>query len=417
MWEFIQHQLQTNQFFSAGLVVSVLGGLILALKQLPNQLLLKVKDRFVFTATIYQFDPLYDDFEAWFFKRYKNKYRNVEAVSRAIGDNLSNDDKPPLIGESISPPRNVLYKQIQGLFFIKYKGRLIHIRKGRDKLEHTSDIRALYINQYHLSCIGGSQVIKELLEDCILYNAKKEPDELKIYSHNSYGDWYVSGRITAKDINNIILPDTVKEKILTDISNFNNSKDWYKKASIFYKRGHLYHGSPGNGKTSLSLSLASFMERDLYCLDLNSISENEGLKRLFGTMAGNSFLLVEDIDGFYNLRVPVKKDSKISFSTFLNCIDGAFYKEGIFTVITTNKIELVDPALIRNGRMDLVLEIPQPGIDEINKYLQIFFNDNYAISDYSHNYSMCDIQEICLKHKDNPDLAVKELGSLLNIAS
>lgn len=294
-------------------------------------------------------------------------------------------------------------------FFIKYKGRIIHIKKGRDKLDHTSDIRALYMNQYHLSCINGSKIIKELLEDCVIANSIKEPDELKIYSHNSYGDWYVSGRITAKDINNVILPPKIKNEILDDIKIFLSSKDWYKRASIFYKRSHLYKGLPGNGKTSLSLAIASHMNRDLYCLDLNSISENEGLKRLFASMSSNSFLLVEDIDGFFNLRQPVKKDSKISFSTFLNCIDGAFYKEGLFTVITTNKIEMVDSALIRNGRMDLVLEIPQPGLDEINQYVKNFFGGDHFISAYNKNYSMCDIQEICLRNKNNPCECIKEL--------
>lgn len=111
MWEFIQHQLQTNQFFSAGLVVSVMGGLILASKQLPKQIFDKVKSRFIFTATIYQFDPLYDDFEAWFFKQYKNKYRNVEAVSRENSDR----DTPRIIG-SANDNRRVKYRQIEGFF-------------------------------------------------------------------------------------------------------------------------------------------------------------------------------------------------------------------------------------------------------------------------------------------------------------
>lgn len=407
MWEFIHHQLQTNQFFSAGIVVSALTGIVFALKKVPGQIFDKIKDKFIFTATIYQTDPLYDDFEAWFLHKYKGKYRNVEAISREI---IENKEAPTYPGQSISNPRHVTYKQIRGLFFIRYKGHIIHINKNRDKLDHTSDLRSLYMNHYQLSSIRGAGIVKELLEECLAYNANKEPDTLKIYTHSSYGDWYVSGRISAKDMGSVILPPDVKQQILTDIKDFQQSKDWYKKASIFYKRGHLYHGVPGNGKTSLLLAIASFMGRDLYCLDLNTLADNEALKRAFSAISGNGYLSIEDIDGFYNLREAVKKDSKISFSTFLNCLDGAFYKEGLFTGITTNKLHLVDAALMRNGRMDKVIEIPQPGIDEVNQYLKVFYDlDDLHIDEYSHNFSMCDIQEICLRNKNNPYDCLNEL--------
>lgn len=412
MIEFLKEQLQHNQFLITGLIVSFLGAIVIILKQAPGKIYDKVKDRIVFTATIYQTDSLYDDFENWFFAKYKNKYRNVEAVSVEI--NSEKIGYAHLPHENTKATRQVKYKQIAGYFIIKHNGAIVTIKKGRDKLEHTNDLRSLYMNQYHISCINGSKVIKNILQECINFNQNSQSEKLKIFTHDSYGNWVVSGYVTPKDLDVVILPKEVKKNIVDDIENFKSSKDWYKQASIFYKRGHLYHGLPGNGKTSLSLAIASYMGRDLYCMDLNSISENANLKRLFQEISSNGVLLIEDIDGFYNLRQPVKKDSKLSFSTFLNCLDGAFYKEGLFTIITTNKIDCVDHALKRNGRMGFVLEIPQPSIEEVTKYVNIFFNTETKLSAYSHNYSMCDIQEICLTNKTdlNKCLQILQVGAL-----
>jgi chaperone BCS1 len=416
MWQFIQHQLQTNQFLSTGLVVSVMGALVLALKQMPGQLYNKAKSRFVFSATVYQFDPLYNDFELWFFNHHGDKYRYVEAVSQ---DQDTSNSPRVLESAKESRKRKVSYKQIDGVFFIKHKGQYILVSKNREKLEHSSDVRNLFMNQYTFKAIRGAEIIKDFLNECIELNSQKEPNELKVWTHNPYGDWYISGCITSKQIENVILPIDVKAKILYDIKEFQSSKEWYKKASIFYKRGHLYHGLPGNGKTSLSMAISSFMGRDLYCMDLNILSDNDSLKRTFNNISSHGVLLIEDIDGFYNQREAIKKDSKISFSTFLNCLDGAFYKEGLFTIITTNKLNSVDAALMRNGRMDKVIEIPQPGIDEINQYLNAFYGaDDLKLLEYTASYSMCDIQEICMRHKNDPRECINELNGQkhLNIA-
>ena len=67
--------------------------------------------------------------------------------------------------------------------------------------------------------------------------------------------------------------------------------------------------------------------------------------------------------------------------------------------------------------MDKVIEIQKPGIDEVNQYWKAFYGNDHSIVNYTHDYSMCDIQEICLRNKDNPEKAVLELSSHLHVAS
>jgi hypothetical protein len=404
MIEFFKHQLVSNQFMSAAIAAFILGFIGIQLKAMPVKAYNFIKSKLLFTATILEQDILYDEFESWFYSEYSEKYRNVEATSRE----QKNRDFPSMGG--FDDNVNVYFKQKEGNFFIRYNGKIIFITKGREKLEHASDVRSLFLNQYHLTCINGSEVVKSLLEDCRIRALKRtKENEIKIFSHNPYGEWYISSKISSKNIENIFLDDDTKDKIISKLDGFGNSFEWYKKASIFYKMGLLFWGAPGNGKTSLSLSIATYTNRDIYCLDLNSISENSNLRKLFENLSKSAVLLIEDIDGFYIGRNPIKKDNKISFSTFLNCLDGAFFKEGLITIITTNKIENVDEALKRKGRMDIVVEIKKPTTREINKYITAFYGLQLNVGYYEGDLSMCDIQNICIEHPDNPASAMEKI--------
>lgn len=406
MIEFLKQQFLHNQFFSAAVVASIIAGMIVWLKKVPIDIYNAIKQRIIYGVTIYQNDPLYDDFEAWFYSTHHNKYRNVEAgLKKTKGDYGMIE---PYLNSNFQV---IYYKQIEGFFIVRYKRRIIFVKKGRDKLDHASDIRSIYFDQYHITTFLGLNIIKRLLNECVELNySKKREDSIKIYSHNTYGEWYSYGLINSKKIGNIIIDAELKQRLLTDIDKFNASKDWYERASIFYKRGYLFWGQPGNGKTSLAIGLANHLKRDLYILDLNSITENHMLKTAFSNVGKNSVLLIEDIDGFYNLREPVKKDSKLSFSTFLNCLDGVFYKDGLITIITTNKIQMVDEALKRSGRMDFVEEIKKPTQNEIKEYLSRFYRVQVEDFNYDSNLSMSDVQAICSRYQDDINKAILELS-------
>ena len=105
-------------------------------------------------------------------------------------------------------------------------------------------------------------------------------------------------------------------------------------------------------------------------------------------------LAIEDIDAAFDGR---KKKAKVTFSALLNCLDGLFYKDELITIITTNHIEKLDKALIRPGRVDLKLEITNPGKDEVEEYLSIFYSQTITIADdYASEYSMAEIMNFCI---------------------
>lgn len=407
MINFFQQQLQHNPFFLTAFVAGIVSGVVIYFKDGVREMYQLLQRKLVFTCVIYQNDPIFSDFEIWFYAHYGEKYRNVEASTSETTDNYY---PAPAIGNKIKEAK-VYFRQSEGIFFINFKGKFILIKKGKEKLEHATEIRSVYFNQYHFYAIRGSKKIKELLETAVDFSAKKaKANELRIYANTAWGEWNISSRISAKDIANVIINQGRKAELISDMDTFLSSKEEYDRRHIFYKRGYGFHGDPGNGKTSLALAMASYMNKDIYSIDLNSLNGNSELRTAFVNLNGNAVLLIEDIDGYFKLREPVKSDSKISFSTLLNCIDGALYKEGLVIIITTNKKDHLDPALIRAGRIDMMFEVPRPGADEINQYLKVFYALQYfdAIP-FNGVLSMCDVQEICLNNKDNVAVAVEDI--------
>jgi SpoVK/Ycf46/Vps4 family AAA+-type ATPase len=175
----------------------------------------------------------------------------------------------------------------------------------------------------------------------------------------------------------------------------------------------MFHGLPGNGKSSLALSLAQDIKRNVYMLNASKNMTDATLISLFGDLRANSVLLVEDIDTIFGKDRKSRKN--FTFSTLLNCLDGVLSQEDIIVIFTTNHPERLDPALIREGRIDFKLEITNPNKGEIEEYLNLFYEDTVAINAFSENKNlpMVVIQNFCIKHKNNVKKTIKLINKKL----
>ena len=89
---------------------------------------------------------------------------------------------------------------------------------------------------------------------------------------------------------------------------------------------------------------------------LNSPSmHDDKLQSKLGEIPPRSIVIFEDIDSIFIGRENVSSKAKkqVTFSGFLNALDGVRSKEGMIVFMTTNHIEKLDPALIRPGRCDV----------------------------------------------------------------
>lgn len=380
-------------------------GAVYYLKAIPGRIYDSIKNRLIYTVKVYQYDELFDMLEKYLGNFHQKQYRDVEAV---IGDN-SYGMPQGLEGSSNPNIKGLTYKQEENTFVLKHLGKKILITKAKEKVDKAGSAKDMFFRKFTLSGIKAKSQIDSLLKEAINF-CKKDEDKnvLRVYSNNQYGDWECSSHIRIKPITNVILNPETKSKITKDIDTFLLSEQWYKDVHIPYKRGICFYGPPGTGKTTISLALANYTNRNVYCLNLNCIDDDSKLPRCFGNMNDNSILLIEDIDRVFSGRDNVKEGSKITFSSLLNCLDGAFYKHGLITIITTNHIEKLDEALLRTGRIDLKVEIPLPTEREISEYLSLFYKQDIQIEG-DFDLKMSDVQEICISNRSNSDKAIETI--------
>jgi chaperone BCS1 len=147
-----------------------------------------------------------------------------------------------------------------------------------------------------------------------------------------------------------------------------------------YKRNYLLYGKPGTGKSSLIFALASELNYKIKIIDLKSVSSvGDILYKIADT--NKTFYVFEDIDALSTSFVErgeidtslVKQDNKpvaetprsledskeqgLNLSDILNVLDGLYTPEGIICFFTTNHIEKLDSAFLRDGRMDYKIEL------------------------------------------------------------
>lgn len=147
------------------------------------------------------------------------------------------------------------------------------------------------------------------------------------------------------------------ESVLEEIQFWLDHQEWYEERGIPWKRGFLFYGRPGTGKTMFTRALAEKLNLPLLIFDLASMDSTE-FNHAWSQLLPRRIALFEDFDSIFHKRINIM-DSGLDFSTILNAIDGADKKQGILTIITTNHPEKLDFAL--GGPIDGVIKKDRDG--------------------------------------------------------
>ncbi|KAI9881257.1 MAG: hypothetical protein M1830_005543 [Pleopsidium flavum] len=171
--------------------------------------------------------------------------------------------------------------------------------------------------------------------------------------------------------NEVILDSAMKKKLIDDIEGFFDRKNAYKQFAVPWKRGIIFHGVPGNGKTISikalmhSLSVRSEPVPSLYVKSFDACQGPQYSIRSIFAHARNSapcLLIFEDIDSLVTDKVR---------SYFLNEVDGLESNDGIIMIGSTNHLEKLDPAISkRPSRFDRKYEFKLPAETERTAYCE-----------------------------------------------
>lgn len=170
----------------------------------------------------------------------------------------------------------------------------------------------------------------------------------------------------------IALEASIKDKVRREIFDFFKVKDLYKKANLPFKRGVALYGPPGTGKTMIAKIIASTMKETVIWVKAGDIATADDINRVFrlARMGAPSVVILEDID-FYTEDRSSGSPSKIGIATLMSNLDGLEENDGILVVVTTNRIDLIEKAIIdRPGRIDSRIFIGELGRDSIAYLLE-----------------------------------------------
>ncbi|KAF2789889.1 P-loop containing nucleoside triphosphate hydrolase protein, partial [Melanomma pulvis-pyrius CBS 109.77] len=160
----------------------------------------------------------------------------------------------------------------------------------------------------------------------------------------------------------IDLDEIIKNDLVKDVEEFVGPRrtQWYANRGIPYRRGYLFHGPPGSGKTSTSTALAGHLKTNLFITSISEIRDDQHLRLIFQYPDAGDIVLLEDIDSAGIIREDMsgkseqkaKKKKGVTLSGLLNVIDGTCGTSGVILIMTSNNPESLDKALVRPGRID-----------------------------------------------------------------
>lgn len=159
------------------------------------------------------------------------------------------------------------------------------------------------------------------------------------------------------------------------------SQDALQRVERLIPRGLVFWGPPGTGKTLIAKALATAIGAAVNVVsgpELKSrwVGESEAqLRQVFyrARQSAPALIIFDELDAFASAR-GTYRGSGVEHSMvnqLLTELDGFRTDELVFVVGTTNLVELIDPALLRPGRFEFVIEIPYPDADSRREILQI----------------------------------------------
>lgn len=260
--------------------------------------------------------------------------------------------------------------------------------------------------------LAGRQALLTELEEVVRRSQEKRRRPA-FRMLDRWDDWTSLHELPARDLDSVVLPGGQLERLIADVGRFLDSEGEYVRRSIPWHRGHLYEGPPGTGKTSVARAIASHFGMDVWYLPLADVKKDGALIRTVTEITPRSMLLLEDIDVFHAATQRDDENGGVTLSGLLNSLDGIATPHGMFTVMTSNTPEVLDDAVVRAGRADLIEHFGYATPDQVTRLVSRYYGQPVPqLLATLPRITPGDVVEAC-KRSDTPAAALGELTTAL----
>jgi transitional endoplasmic reticulum ATPase len=176
----------------------------------------------------------------------------------------------------------------------------------------------------------------------------------------------------------------------------------------------LLYGPPGTGKTLIAKAVATTTESNFISIkgpELLSkwVGESEkGVREIFrkARQAAPCIIFFDEVDALVPKRGSGDSGSHVTesvVSQILTEIDGLEELHNVLIIGATNRLDIVDPALLRPGRFDRIIEVPNPDAQGIEMIFKIHTKkkpleedvDLKKLVEIAKGFSGAEIEEVC----------------------
>ncbi|NCB54399.1 MAG: ATP-dependent metallopeptidase FtsH/Yme1/Tma family protein [Epsilonproteobacteria bacterium] len=226
----------------------------------------------------------------------------------------------------------------------------------------------------------------------LLYARKKRAEDAKKEQENaqkayaSYDPFLgnvirpVRAHVSFKDVAGI---QDVKEE-LEEIVDFLKNPAKYKRYGISLPKGVLLVGPPGVGKTMIAKAVAGeasvpfFYQSGATFVQIYVGMGAKRVKELFSQAKAHapSIIFIDEIDAVGKARGGLRNDEReATLNQLLTEMDGFEDSSGVIVIAATNKIEVIDEALLRSGRFDRRIFISLPDKHDRTEILKTYLRN------------------------------------------